>query len=237
VRVFSIQNLHAKVFVCGRKAFIGSANVSRHSAGILKEAVVETTEPKAVKAARDFVIRLSLQELGLEELKRLIKIYRQPVFFGEKKSQRRTVSAARVRPKLTGLRLAHLEIGHHPSGSESALESGRKVARSKRKYRRTHFLDEFEWPRASIRAGETVVQLVSESNGAEFVTAPGNVISTRKWKHGKRQCTFVYLEVPKRKRIRTDKLARRLGRGAIKKLRRSGSVSEELAEKLRREFV
>src|SRR5437867_1112590 len=32
VRVYSVENLHAKVFVLGRLAFVGSTNVSTHSA-------------------------------------------------------------------------------------------------------------------------------------------------------------------------------------------------------------
>jgi hypothetical protein len=148
-----------------------------------------------------------------------------------------TIPAGRVRPKLTRLRLAHLAIGDHPVGSESALEQGRKAANEKRKHRRTHYLDEFRRANDSIRSGDTVVQLVDERNGPDLVTPPGEVIGTKNWSNGKRHCTFVFLEVPKRKRVRVDRLARRLGRGAVKKLKRSGLVAEEFAERLRREFV
>src|SRR5712664_1556260 len=43
VRIYSRKNLHAKIFVFGPKAFIGSANVSRNSASMLHEAVVAIT--------------------------------------------------------------------------------------------------------------------------------------------------------------------------------------------------
>src|SRR5690349_2161173 len=38
VDVHSVANLHAKVLVCGKTAFVGSANASSHSAGCLLEA-------------------------------------------------------------------------------------------------------------------------------------------------------------------------------------------------------
>ena len=44
VNVSSVGNLHAKVFVIGNRAFIGSANASFHSAQTLVEAMIETTE-------------------------------------------------------------------------------------------------------------------------------------------------------------------------------------------------
>ena len=58
VRIFSVQNLHAKVYVFGAQAFIGSANASNSSATRLKEAMLRTTERDAVKAARAFVREL-----------------------------------------------------------------------------------------------------------------------------------------------------------------------------------
>src|SRR5438132_14212299 len=39
VRIYSRQNLHAKIFVFGTKVFVGSANVSQRSASILREAM------------------------------------------------------------------------------------------------------------------------------------------------------------------------------------------------------
>jgi hypothetical protein len=135
------------------------------------------------------------------------------------------------------LRLAHLVLGDHPAGSEVALEKGRKEASERRKHRRTHYLDEFEWQSDSIKEGDTLVQLVDELDGPKLVTPPGEVIGTKKWSNGKRHCTFIFIEVPKLRRVRVDRLARRLGRGALKRLKRSGLVSDEFAERLRKEFV
>ena len=51
VAIYSVPNLHAKVFALGRAAYIGSVNVSNRSALQLIEAAVRTTEPRAVRVS------------------------------------------------------------------------------------------------------------------------------------------------------------------------------------------
>ena len=55
VGVFAHEGLHAKVFVVGRTAYVGLANLSRR-AGLPEaaEAALETTEPSTVAQARAF---------------------------------------------------------------------------------------------------------------------------------------------------------------------------------------
>ena len=80
VAVFSVANLHAKVYVFGTKAFIGSANVSNNSSNNLVEALVSTTERSVVLEARAFVRGLCRQQLTPGFLKALQKLYRPPRF-------------------------------------------------------------------------------------------------------------------------------------------------------------
>ncbi len=87
VAVYSVPNVHAKVFVLGKTAYVGSANVSSRSASHLIEAVLRTTEPSEVQAARKFVEDLCLHELTPEVLEQLGKLYRPPVA-GSKRKQR-----------------------------------------------------------------------------------------------------------------------------------------------------
>src|SRR5580704_12654880 len=70
VAVYSVPNLHAKVFVLGRTAYIGSPNVSN-------------------RAARHFVEQNCLHELTPTVLKRLAKLYRPPLFPGGKRGKPR----------------------------------------------------------------------------------------------------------------------------------------------------
>lgn len=80
VRVHSHRNLHAKVYVLGNAAFIGSPNVSQHSANIMLEAMFRTQQRSAVSAAREFVESLCITELDSDELTRLARIYKPPRF-------------------------------------------------------------------------------------------------------------------------------------------------------------
>jgi len=89
VDVYSVQNLHAKVFVFGRSVFIGSANVSKYSAKTLQEAVVRLNDIRIVRAARSFINDLCLEPLGPAELKRLQKLYRPPRFVAGRSEARK----------------------------------------------------------------------------------------------------------------------------------------------------
>jgi hypothetical protein len=80
IRIYSFLNLHAKVYVFDRVAFIGSANMSHQSDTRLMEAVIQVQSNREVRAARDFVRGLCLHELDLAAIRRLQRIYRPPRF-------------------------------------------------------------------------------------------------------------------------------------------------------------
>jgi len=234
VRVFSVPNLHAKTFVLGSTAFIGSANASRHSAGTLIEAMVATTDPDVVSDARRFVRDLCLDELGPEALLRLAKMYRPPRFSGAR-GQRPRVTKQRVRPELPRVLLAQLRSAAPPEGSEATQESGREVAVSRQEHPRKFRVDDFWWlGDCPYLDGDTVVQVVDEGEGRVLVAPPGKVIHRRVWKEGPRKVTFVYLELPKKRRVALKKLAARVGDDAAKRLGRGGLVSRQFAERLLR---
>lgn len=87
VRILSVKNLHAKIYVFGGQAFVGSPNVSNNSTRLL-EAVLRTTDRQAVRAAKKFVRSHCQDELGTAELKRLKKLYRRPKFDGNAAARR-----------------------------------------------------------------------------------------------------------------------------------------------------
>jgi hypothetical protein len=233
VRVFSIPNLHAKLFVFGNRAFIGSTNASNRSANTLVEAVVMTTDLVAARAARTFVRGLCLHELGPEAIATLKKLYKPPRITG-RRSQRRKSPDTRVAPDLPKLRMTQLRLESPPDGSEESQEAGERAARSKRKLRRTHVLEDCWWTgNCPIQVGDTVVKVLTEDDGRKFVSPPGNVIHTRKWRRGRQRVTFVYLEVLNRRRILAVRLAKHLGYGAKKQLSRNGQIrNQDFAEKL-----
>lgn len=223
VEIFSVMNLHAKVYVAGKNAFIGSANASQHSAGTLIETLLHTTELQAVKQARQFVEDLCLQSLGPEQLKALVKIYRPPHLPGGKRGKR-PVPQKSVKPELAEVYLAQLDQnGPWPDEEEELRDSGWTTAKRVRKHRaNTHEVEEFRWAgNCGFRPGQQVIQILEEQNGETWVYPPGHVLHVRK--HPKKNVSYVYVEYPDRRRKSLKKLESKLGRG---KLRRNGPVKD-----------
>ena len=233
VKIYSVPNLHAKVFVLGRAAFIGSANVSNRSASQLVEAVIRTTEPSAVRAARMFVRDHCLHELTPTVLKRLAKLYRPPLIPGGKRDKKAVKQTSR-RPTLPRLFLAQLHLVDWSAREQSLHDAGLPIARKRREHPRTFQLDSFIITgKCAYQRGDVVIQVTDEGGGNFLVAPPGNVLHSRSGRHGNAAKTSVYLERPTRRRRLVKTLARALGRGALKRLRRHGVVRDAaFAQKL-----
>jgi hypothetical protein len=77
-RIFTIENLHAKVYAFRDVAFVGSANTSQRSERTLLEAVLRVDDKATVRAARGFVESLCLNELTGNDLTELATYYSPP---------------------------------------------------------------------------------------------------------------------------------------------------------------
>jgi hypothetical protein len=224
VKVYSVPNLHAKVFVLGRAAYIGSTNASNRSASQLVEAVIRTTEAGAVRAARKFVRDHCLHELTPGVLKRLAKIYRPPLIPGGARAGK-TVARSYRRPTLPRLLLAQCRLVTWSEQDQAAHDADLRVAKERREHPRSFELKSFRHTgKRPFRRGDVVIQVTNEGGGKVLATAPGNVLHVRTRRYGGRQVSFVYLECPVRRRRSTDSLARSLGHGAKRRLRRNGTV-------------
>ncbi len=80
VNVFTVPDLHAKVFVLGKSVIVGSTNVSTSSEQKLQEAVVETKDPKVHAAAQKFIDSLESYPVTPKWLKKCAHIYKKPLF-------------------------------------------------------------------------------------------------------------------------------------------------------------
>lgn len=224
VAKYSVPNLHAKVFVLGSAAYIGSANVSRHSASQLVEAVIRTTEPGAVRAARSFVRQHCLHELTPTVLKRLAKLYRPPRLPGGKRGKRQHAVTSR-QPSLPRLFLAQLRLQDWSDKDQALHDAEIVVARKRQKHPRSFELESFRQTGKCIyQRGDVVIQVTDEGKSRVLVSPPGNVLHVRTRGDGSRQASFVYLEHPARRRRPVKALARTLGQGALKRLRRNWQV-------------
>jgi hypothetical protein len=226
VTVFSVPNLHAKVFVLDRVAYVGSTNVSNRSANQLVEAVIRTTEPSAVRAARSFVREHCLHELTPELLKRLVKLYRPPQIPGGRRGKKR-VKESPDHPTLPRLLFAQLVTEDWSDIDQSLHDSGQTVAKKRLKNPRRFELDSFRWlGNCPYRRGDVVIQVVDEGNGSVLMEVPGNVLHVRTRRDGNKRVSFVYLEQPVRRRRRVKAVAQVLG-CAQKRLQRDGVIRDQ----------
>lgn len=224
VRVFSVPNLHAKVFVLGRSAFIGSANVSNRSASQLVEAVIRTTEVSVVRSARDFVRKHCLHELTPGVLKELAKLYRPPIVPRIKPGAKVGRQSSR-HPILPRLLMAQLYLGDWTEREELLYKHGLPLARKRRTRPRTYLLNSFMNPgRCIYQRGDVVIQVTDRGGGKLLVAPPGNVLLTKSGRDGNAEVTSVYIERPARRCRSVRSVARALGRGALKRLKRDGTV-------------
>jgi hypothetical protein len=226
VKVYSVPNLHAKVFVVGRVAFIGSTNVSNRSASQLVEAVIRTNEPRAVSAARKFVRDHCLHELTPAVLTSLAKIYRPPQVPGGKRGKR-TAKETSSRPTLPRLLLAQLQLEDWSDRDQALHDAALVVAKKRREHPRNFELESFRLTgNCTYRRKDVVVQVINEGGGSVRVSPPGNVLHVRTRRDGSRLVSFIYLECPVRQRRQMKVMARTMGRGALKRLQRDGVVRD-----------
>lgn len=224
VAIYSVPNLHAKVFVLGRAAYIGSVNVSNRSALQLIEAAVRTTEPRAVRDARKFVHDQSLHELTPAVLKRLVRIYRPPLVPGGKRGKK-VVRPSFRRPALPRVLLAQLRLVDWSESDQAIHDDALVVAKKRRMHSRNFELESFRITgKCRHQKGDVVIQVTDEGGGSVLVSPPGNVLHVRTKHLGNRQISFVYLECPSRRRRPIEAVARSLGRGAMRRLRRDGVI-------------
>lgn len=224
VSIFSCPRLHAKVYVFGSVAIVGSANASGHSADGLVEAVVRSSDRPTVTAAREFVREMSrpLVPLGEEQLQALEKIYREPKLMIWRGATQRPSKGTRS-PRVW---IVHVREDELPVGAGAAVERESSAAKRVRTNRR-HEVDCFWFPRdVAYRRGDTVVEVVHAADGRTWVCRPSTVIRLFKWRRGTRRWSFTFYERPPGRRIALDRLAKALGRGAKRRLARAGAIRD-----------
>jgi hypothetical protein len=232
VRIFSYPGLHAKVYVFGKTAAIGSANVSHHSANVLVEAMVMTSDVKAVEQARTFVKSIAKDELGPEALKRLSKLYRSPRLPNSASKRNRRAREESAIAGLPRIRVVHLIPEKWSERDEIEHDAGKTDAKRYREHRSWR-TDDFQWTgNENFRRGEKVMMVTEEDSGRHLADAPGTVIHVRRYSHRNGTKAFVYLELPDWRRRNLKTLAAHLGRGWLQRLRRGGPLSARKSDSL-----
>ncbi len=227
VRIFSYENLHAKLFIVNNSLFIGSTNVSGSSSERLKEVLLKSTDKKTIADAKNFIESLCSVELGAELLSKLDKIYRPPKIAGLKGPRTKKAKPGQINEAefyITKLRLTDWD-----DYETEQADIGEQEAKKKRVNKSFHKVESFIWTgKPAAKEGDIVMQVLKAGN-VEYVYPPGIVIHTRKLKSKNRPKGIYYVEVPDKNRKKLETICKALSPEESKLIKRSGRRSNQFA--------
>ena len=247
VRVFNEPALHAKVYVFGEHAIIGSSNVSKTSCERLKEACVETKDVTTVNAARKFVERLMLDEVDVEWARAMKRFYREPKAYPMASKQGGKANRQYPRNDHFAERPLWLMPTYPVKRTSSALERAGELAERSAATRivdsSTVDVETFycrERHRKHFEVGDiALVRYRDAGAGIDEIQPPGKIVAIRKVHRGKSFAVSVARKARARVR-KTEVLVKRLGTKAdgLMKLKYAvGRASSEDREALLRLWV
>lgn len=207
VSVHNVSNLHAKVFVLGTRAFVGSNNVSSSSEGLV-EAAIATRNRNLVRECKRFVQSLAGELISPTEVDRLISLFdpkklRQLSARGKQRRVRK-----KVIPQHNPLWAVRTVLGSWQNADYEAERLARPVA-EKRLTSRDFKSDDFNWHGSKsaffrgVRKGDVVLQVHEASPRHVVLMPPQKVILVKRYKKGKRLMIFV----EQKKRLRNRRMA------------------------------
>jgi hypothetical protein len=197
VEVHAIANLHAKVYVLGRTAFVGSANVSFRSEHSLVEAICESSDQRFVSACRRFVLSLRGDLIDPYFAEMLVPLYEPPKFnvLGRK-------DASRIQSPLSVVVLEPLAFDAIDDRAFSQSEgSARKRLRSDA-FRTECFRWSGPLPKA-IRRDTSVLCCTRYNSRKVTLSAPSRILYIKKYRTRSGERALIYLAVRKYSRERS----------------------------------
>ncbi|MCH7225106.1 phospholipase D-like domain-containing protein [Haloferula sp. A504] len=237
VKIYSVENLHAKVFVIGETAYVGSSNASWNSERRLVEVVVRSNDAGVVRSARKLVEGLCLSELTPGALARLAGIYVPPKF-PHGKGRKRVAGQTTVAAEIAPLRIVRLRDVEWSEWDQENIDKGEAEAERSREHGEGFRLDHFKWAgNCAVQEGDAVIRILTERDGRAFVYPPASVIKKDVRKRDGKLVSYLFVEGPDRRRRRFSTWVRKLGSAAEKKVGRSGVVKDAaLVRKLLRSW-
>jgi len=214
VRIYSCNGLHAKVFVFGAVAFVGSANVSKSSRDVLTEAILRSDARNVVSDAEAFVRQIGLVEMGKDEIAALQKIYVAPKNGGRKQSGRLRSS---------NLRIVHLD--EPEDVPDEAAESVRRGEQRARKLVKSRHRSDYVWNDFGLkyRNGERLLFIQGD-----YMWPPATVLFGQSVKG----IIVTHIEMSTQRDKSVKSVKARLTKKTYKRLSRQGVVSEAASREL-----
>ena len=188
VKIFSFTGLHAKVFVLNNEVYVGSTNVSAHSANYLEEAVFKTNDKGIVKKSIAFIKSLLIKQLNESELEQLQKWYKSPKFFSPKADDSKSIiqnshDELVYVVKLTILKNSYDDNVDFIKGTKKASQLIKKEVGKN-----------IEWYRANVnhkpKAGNIVIRITTDEGGVT-VSPPATILNVQFIKNTKSAFFYV----------------------------------------------
>lgn len=191
VEIHNCSNLHAKVFVFGRRAIVGSNNVSSNSKGYYLEAAIETTDPAVVRACRELVLSLRGDQIQKAYATELKKLWNPPKPAGLRRPDI---------PRFHPLWVVPLIQDDWDETDNKNDEKAEPMAKTKLKNKKKFQLEKFQWEGGSLIAdakkGHQIIQAIEEGKERRFYP-PSRIIHIKRYKKKGKPQAIYYLETPK----------------------------------------
>lgn len=201
IRVFTRQNLHAKIVISDKKVLVGSANVSKNSRDILDEAAILTDDSATLRRAKEFLSRICVEPVLPGYLSKCKEMYRPPHFSGKRTSTVKHSQRA-VHAKLWIVNL--VDYVSIPDSETEQFEKSEEAAQALLKEERFSTLDTFHWsykPKMAdeLEVGDLIIQCIRHKDKSISLSPPARLICVDHYirsTKGKERYLF-HLEVPK----------------------------------------
>lgn len=200
VRVFSVSNLHAKVFVFDKHVLVGSSNVSTHSRDTLLEAAIETSDPKVRGEAITWIASLAQVAVTPALAAAKAKLYEPPTWGTPTGATNRSSKpvAGKKLPVTDGqLWIVGTEATAWPKDEAPVLDKQAADAKRELKDPSHYWVDSIRLPGRTklvrARRGDSVITIHDDGENTS-VWPPAAVVAVREYVIGKKRAVGLHLE-------------------------------------------
>ncbi len=192
IKIYVRENLHAKIYLFGRGAVVGSANLSQSSISELDEAGILTSDPQTICSIRKwFDLRMN-KPITPKWLAHCQKLYKPPQIVRGKQPSH---PASRVW-------MVGVHSTEFPTFEERAEQQGYAIARKRLRQPRMYNIERIRWTGTggfveAAKRGDSIIQ-VWNKNKKYSVCPHGTLLHKKKTKtKAGGVATYLYIELPK----------------------------------------